>query len=292
MIYIDATELRINSRLGRHIEPLSKLFGFKSTESFIEAASRTNLESLTGADVMLTPLTLPITGAALVRKHTDAGAVFIQLKFGRDLPGSLGDRMKESLYRMRGTGAVASQCVLTYVGTLTCGKDGWAAINGRVSRPRRKYSAIMTAIWHWVLRGGVYYPVTKEESLPNILAAMDNDVKVGNVTEFWTERVTTGFTDDPLESLEKIEDWRVPFANISSLIGPARATSLMEAMKAKGATQNLGQALLWTSSPKKIRDEIGVPKMRLWGPKSFEAVREAVFGPGEEMFYLNVEVVE
>ena len=294
MIYIDASELRVNSRLARHLADLSTLFGNQPVPDFVKHCSRTNLEALTGADVMLTPLNLPITGPALIKKHIGAGAIFVQLKFGRDLPGSLGERMKESLYRMKSAGARPCQCVLMYVGSLSCGKDGWAVINGRSrQRPKRKYSGIMTAIWHWIRRGGSYYPVTREGELAQVLKAMERDLGAGSVTEFWPGKITTGFSNDPLEELEKIRDWRVAFANMSTAIGPARATSLMEAMEREGAAQNLLQAMAWTSSPKQIRDEIGVPKMRLWGPKSFEAVRKVVFGEDAgEGFYLSVEMMK
>lgn len=295
VIHIDASELRSSSRLREHIPKLYPLFKYKDADTFIQGVSRSNLEELAGADVMLTPVGLPIT-ESMIPKHIERGAVLIQLKFGRDLTSSLGDRMKESLWRMRETGARQGQCVLMYVGTLGCNRDGYAAINGKVQRPRRKYEAVMSAIWRWCRRGGVYLPVTRMSHLAETLKAIETDIARDSETFWPTKPNTEMFTDDPLEALEKIDDWRVPFSMLSKLVGPVRATALRNAMLEAGAADIFCQALLWTSAPKEVRNEMKLPRIPGWGEKTFDSVSKAVFGDcGDNVrgdMYLKLELMK
>ena len=276
MIHVDATELRSDSRFLKHVPDLYPLFGYHSEAEFIKATKRSNLETLTGADVMLTNLGLPISLTMLPR-HIEAGAVLIQLKFGRDLPSSLGERMKDSLYRMRELRAVASQCVLMYVGSLSCGRDGVAMIDGKAGRPKRSYTQVTSAIWKWCRRGGVYYPVSASALAPT-LKSMEMDIGRGK-EEFWpSPPPSEDYSEDVLEGLERVGDWRVAFATLSKRVGPVRATALRDAMLEAGAADVFIQALLWAASSKEERERLKVPRIKQWGDTVFDGVREAVFG--------------
>lgn len=120
-----------------------------------------NLEAWTGADIMLSRLSLPCKTRALLMKHIESGAILIQLKIGEDLAGSVGDRLNESLARMRSVTLRTASHWLLFVGVLTCDNEGSANINGYRTHRNLSFATIDGAIVGWIARGGVYYALSR-----------------------------------------------------------------------------------------------------------------------------------
>lgn len=102
------------------------------------------LEELTGADLMVSPLTIPAATLTLIQRHIAAGALLVQGKWSRgDLLASiLDERMHVSLAKMQEVGARPMQCVLLYVSNVPgVYEPGYGAISkwtdrgGRVEQP-------------------------------------------------------------------------------------------------------------------------------------------------------------
>lgn len=119
MRYVDSKEL----------SPQKKLVSFLDPDSYISVP---NLETLTGADIMVSPDTgLPNPSTELwVKKHIESGAHLVQIKIDHDLPQSIqDDRMKDSLSKMLQTGAMPWQCILLPIHCiLTTDENGLALI--------------------------------------------------------------------------------------------------------------------------------------------------------------------
>src|SRR4030042_3613441 len=75
------------------------------------------LEELTGADLMVSPLSLPACNQAMIKKHIEAGCLLVQGKWSMgDLEDSIHDEGRLSaLARMAECGATPRQRVLLYV---------------------------------------------------------------------------------------------------------------------------------------------------------------------------------
>lgn len=111
------------------------------------------LEELTGADLMVSPLTIPAATLTLIQRHIAAGALLVQGKWSAgDLTASLQDeRTLLSLSKMRDIvgctpgpfgGIGAAQCVLLYCGQVPipgspeyAALSKWADRGGRVEPP-------------------------------------------------------------------------------------------------------------------------------------------------------------
>ena len=280
MIYIDRSELRKNSRLYQHRWQLHSLFGgSESLTSFLSSVSTVDLEELTGADIMISPLHMPVTSSTLAH-HISAGAALIQLKFGRDLLSSLGVRLKSSLYKMRKSGAKQRQCILIFVGDIGA-KDNLATVDGQEVQPSKHYLAVTTSIYRWGQRGGIYLPVSREQFLPSILHSILRDIEMERAgvvkEEIWDVPSYDGadFDGDVL-NLTKVEDWRVVLAAIPG-VGPTLATNLRNTMLELGIADTLANALVLATMPKKGRKEKRV-KITGWGEKTHENVRGYVLG--------------
>ena len=263
MISIDSSELRPSSRLKKHHG--------KMLEN-LDVETVTGLESKTGADLMISNLQAPMTTDALVRMHVESGAFLVQLKFGSDIASSLGPRLKDSIWKMRETGAKQGQCILLFIGQLGVTRGGNATIDGRNDRPRRQYMAVNKAMLKWGLRGGIALNLTRESYLVEWLGVLEGELGQGG-EQYW--QTTTGQFEheDILQPLQKITDWRPAIAAIKG-VGVKRATNLRTAMLAEGALDTLGQALIWGST----KEWQELPKIPLWGRVTFERVRAAVVG--------------
>lgn len=172
------------------------------------------LEAMTGADFVVTPLDMPFV-PALLQKHIEAGAFLIQRKSGHDLSASVTDRMPASLARMRVLGARQAQCVLLFIGVMMSDANGEAIIDGRpvVGFNGNSYWIIQSAIEKWSERGGVYTNLSRVGLLADWLI-----LKERHIREFKHEPVHTVYdpTDalyeikknDPLQELVLVKDWR------------------------------------------------------------------------------------
>lgn len=270
MILIDSSELRPSSRFKKHYEKMSE---------GVEVV--TGLEAKTGADLMISNLQAPVTTEALIQMHVRAGAFLVQLKFGSDIASSLGPRLKDSIWKMRETGAKQGQCILLFIGQLGVKRVtrkgvpmSIATIDGRSDRPRRPYMAINKAMLKWGLRGGIALNLTRESYLVEWLSVLEGEI--GQAGEQYWQTTKGMFENDILQPLQKITDWRPAIAAIKG-VGVKRATNLREAMLREGALDTLGQALIWGST----KEWEKLPKIPLWGRVTFERVRAAVVGDEE-----------
>lgn len=286
MIYIDSSELRSNSNLQHHIPALYPLFGYESAYDLKKKASSNMLEAWTGADLMLTPLKVPVTDKTILR-HVEKGAKLVQLKFGRDLTSSLGDRLYGSLCRMQTTGARQGQCILMFVGTLGAQQGtGLAVVNGRVRRPRRQYTSVIRCLDHWDDAGGVHKMVSRPSHLAKILKNMDEDLDLfGKRREIWPDLREEFPNDDPLSPFEYVQDWRPSLAAAVKGLGFVKVTALRDAILEYGAIDNLWSGIAWGTGSVE-----GMPKIPGWGSKTFEMVKHAVIG-GDKNLLKNKRLV-
>ena len=283
MIYIDASELKSTSRLRQHVTKLRSLFGFDTEDEFISSVSVSDLESRTGADVMLTQRAMPVTDAFLAR-HLDEGAVLVQLKFGNDFPGSFGARLHESIHRMCSYPAGHHQRVLVSIGSLGCSRTGHLTVNGKSARPKKHYAAYHTAVRHWN-RFGVYHPEPRESHVAEMLKALEVGIAEPARREFWPVppkpgdfMEQEGFDELDVVPPEPVKDWRLTVATFPG-VGPKRATALKTAMEnAPGAVPELMSALQWMTATKHQRKLMDMPRIPMWGDKTFENCRAWMFG--------------
>ncbi len=122
-----------------------------------------NLEAITGADLMISLAGMPASTETLVKQHLAANAILVQRKSGLDLSSSVGTRMNSSIARMKALGAAPWQCLLLFIGVLTCSVDGNAVIDGRDTG--RPFFAIQGAISKWHDRGGTFESLPKRSLL-------------------------------------------------------------------------------------------------------------------------------
>ena len=109
------------------------------------------IEELTGADFVISPLEIPHTSEALIRRHAVKG-LCVQRKDISDLAASLrpdDNRLWNQLLRMR---QVSPLPWLLVIGDLKCNKDGKAILDGRESD--WNYSSLQGGLDFWQMRGG------------------------------------------------------------------------------------------------------------------------------------------
>jgi len=246
------------------------------------------MEADTGADIIISPLSMPIN-ATLLQRHIDAGALLVQRKSGADLPASITDgRLYHSLAKMRMTGARQFQCVLLTTGHYWPTTKGKVNIvtpsfpSGKVSRrryPQIDYAAILSAIQGWTWRGGVYAaPLTCDDEIPgwctNTERRLKQIINQGNGRELWPmppEFYDPPEANDPLQELILVTDWRKILAAFDG-VGPAKVNSLKNCMIEHGVEHTLIQALMWIAT--------GTNKIPGWGPVIRKRVTDQLGGAG------------
>lgn len=151
-----------------------------------------NLESLSGADYMLSPVDYEITKRYHVQEHLEAGAVLIALKVGGDLLSSVGDRLKGHLVKMQTyvlkpcqSGLLSVGYNLEVNGQVYIGEQSASTANVFGIEAKKifkggytpNFKALYTSELRWVLSGGVIYPtVPRLVDLPTALAAIEREV--------------------------------------------------------------------------------------------------------------------
>lgn len=153
MILIDPSELREESRLPARILTQTTLLP--------------GLEERTGADILLSPLSMPATSDYLLRQHCEAGAL-VQRKSGLDLTGSItSGRLTSQLQKMLEWN---SKPWLVVCATITADKDtGVAVIDGHSSLA---FNAVTGAFDFWQLRGGYLTILPGDEYLTGWIGNM------------------------------------------------------------------------------------------------------------------------
>lgn len=255
-VFIDPTELREGSLLG--------LDGMAYTPT-------QDLEHFTGADLMLSTQSFPATTETLLRKHIEMGAILVQRKSGLDLSASIGERMGHSLVRMQTMGARQSQCLLLFIGVLTCDRDNKAIIDGRETFA--SFWSVQGAISKWHDRGGVFESISRSSLLSDWIK-----MKMRHLAEYekepihlvWPTKPHISDTNNPLQLPQAVSDGRVTLATLPGL-GPTRVNAIWSSM----TNPSLIEALCLLTNPTTKGIE-GV------GPKTIENIR-AHFGLDEVM---------
>lgn len=202
------------------------------------------LEALTGADLLLSALDAPASTETLIRKHIAAGALLVQRKSGTDLVHSLGDRLNSSLARMHEVAPRrVGQHVLLFTGTLTCGPDGQALIDGHDAMG--KYWACVAALARWGDRGGVVETLPSDALIPqwvemrlkHLREYADPAAAVKQVYAPVEMPMDPPAPDDPLQLPVAVRDGRLVLVQLRG-IGPKLAERIWEY-----CGRNLGWAL-------------------------------------------------
>ncbi len=253
MITVEASELSSDSRLP----PIS------------DSKSSTTLEALTGADIMISPLTIPCRTEKLLRVHIKAGALLVQRKSGSDLVYSIGERINTALARMRSVGARQWQCILLSTGYYAPKFDnknsiwvGTLKADAAKGKPYiwwkdvpRSYLAFQTALRHFTYRGGVYIPLTCDDEIPSWCKCTEEELiafhtgEMSVIKQVWPSAKSYPPDDplpnDPLQEPVLVKDARVIIAQIAG-IGPVianRVWNLIISEKKKGFPN--GPEYLW-----------------------------------------------
>lgn len=223
MIFIDSSEYREGSTMP-------KVEGAIVVEG---------LESMTGADCMISGIDLPATKLALIQEHVAEKAILIQLKRSLDLAASVGLRLGESLIKMREIAPMQSQRVLLFVGTLGCDSDQRAIIDGRRvddAVPGVNYWAVQSSLDAWSERGGVVVQLSRIGLLADWLTRKEERLKkyiAEPKAYFYPEKPSIVEEDLSQQSTGlqipiKINDGRV---SLAYTIGPKKAQLMWEACK-------------------------------------------------------------
>lgn len=296
MIILDCSEQRTNS-----------------ITSIPDAKSCTWLEEKSGADLMITPLSLPLVPATF-EKHMKSGAILVQVKHGGDFTNSIGERLNTAIAKMV---ECAPYChywqrllIITgvFIPDYETGKMLVGAIgnskNGKVwiiwKDSGKDIKAYYSSLRHWIFRGGSVQQLANANDLNEWLTDTEKDLKfiLDNPTkEVWPNNLTLydpPMSDDPLQLPIRVTDFRVTLATFPG-IGPVRANELWHTLG-----PNAANILCWLSDPgdaqvkgignettKKIREYLGLDECRLWleprgdvqpefSKEQLEALNEAV----------------
>lgn len=252
MIFIDPTELRETSLLG--------------DLGNIPHQPLQDLEHYTGADLMLSPVDFPATTETLMRRHIEQGAILVQRKSGLDLTASIGERMGHSLTRMRAMGARQSQCLLLFIGVLTCNREDKAVVDGRDTFA--SFWSVQGAISKWHDRGGVFESLSRASLMADWCRMKLRHLKEyaeEPIHQVWPAKPDLTSTDNPLQLPQAINDGRVTLATLPGL-GPARVQAIWDYLQ---PDTTLATALCLLSNPEShIKDIDGI------GPKTIQNVRQ------------------
>jgi hypothetical protein len=201
------------------------------------------LEEMTGADMMISPLEAPVASEALIKVHLSKGAQLVQVKRGLDLTSSLGERMNFSLSKMRSIGARQSQCVLLFVGVLTCDAQGNALVNGRDTG--RQFMHVQSAIEGWSDRGGVVTFLPRASLISEWCRMRSRRLKkyqgAPERTSYPDSIVL--YEDAPLQLVQPVRDARKTLVTLPG-IGEERANMLWGAFG-----ERAGDILIWLTHP-------------------------------------------
>uniref|UniRef100_A0A6M3K9I7 Nuclease n=1 Tax=viral metagenome TaxID=1070528 RepID=A0A6M3K9I7_9ZZZZ len=207
------------------------------------------LERETGADLMISPKTLP-PAEGMLPLHIAAGALLVQVKRGADLVSSFGYRLNHHIARMVEVAPRQWQRVLLPVGHYGCDKNGHVTVGKEkqrkagdnrsapliiwyTARPNKDWKAYQTAMMEWVWRGGVVAESCKSSSdfwmwVENTHAKMAEAMSGDKVVWFQNpEMCDQPEWDDPLQRTRVVNDFRLTLATIPG-IGPGRATQVWD----------------------------------------------------------------
>ena len=224
MIVCDATELRQGSKLP-------DIPGVVASDI---------LEKLTGADIMVSPVSLPPKSEGLIKKHLERGAVLIQRKSGEDLIASIPTRLENSLAKMTSTAYYPYQSMLLFSGKLEISPAGMAIVNG--NETGMSYMAVIGALDAWTLRGGTYINLPSDDLIPEFLRDKEKRIQ-----DYSTHPVRYSYPVAPFQRVEDVTDWRITLATFP-LIGEARAQKVKQELIRMKLGDSLLQALVYLTN--------------------------------------------
>lgn len=203
MLFIDASERRSGTRLPQSI--------------IEQAISLDGLEAATGADMLISPLKLPLkdVNPKLLQKHIDAG-LLVQRKTGRDLSSSI-PKLNDILFRMR---QWTSRPYLLFVGVISRTRDGNAMIDNQDTG--FSWNAVDGAIQFWQLRGGMYANVPNDSYISDWVNGWLNRLRELNQSDYKELQYRM-----PQQVLVK-PDWTSFLINARVGIGEEKASVLKE----------------------------------------------------------------
>lgn len=117
------------------------------------------LEDLTGADLIISPLSIPATPNALLLRHASTG-LCVQRKTVGDLLSSFTDKDNRLWFQLSRLLEVTTLPWLLVIGDIKCNRDGLAVVDGRETS--WEYVKIIAALDWWQLRGGYVTWLSRE----------------------------------------------------------------------------------------------------------------------------------
>lgn len=287
MIVVDQTETRRKSRLALKDAEVSRI-----------------LEQMTGADVMITRLRLPVNSESMLRRHVAAGALLVQRKSLRDLVESCRRNLKVSVARMQAVGAQWWQCCVlasgvfmpdlksgkVLVGVATPHEDGRVTI--RWQKTTMSYKAFATAKRRLRFRGAWLEILSCDDEIPGWLRNTERDLELlrKGPREVYPDLERFPPPDcDPLQEVREIVDARSVIAALDG-VGPVKATMLWTTIEEfYGRTPTLGQMLVWACM--EDPDYYEVPRVPGWGPKTRQGIRDQIpLCAGQDLAILDVYI--
>jgi hypothetical protein len=216
-LFVDPGELKSNSKF-------IKCRGMAG----LEPVPLPGLETMTGADILISPLDSPKpANGFLLKMHLGQGALLVQLKFSFDLVASIIDgRFKSSQARMLATGARPNQVILLFIGLAfePEKENAELMINGQYVRnivpaaKNFKFRHYLEQRRKWALRGGIFEHITLSNSLKTwIESAAETTFNEPTSKQVW----------EPQQELFLIDDWRNVLVNLPS-VGEKKAQDIYE----------------------------------------------------------------
>jgi len=240
------------------------------------AVTSATLESVTGADVMISPISLPVASEMLIRKHVEAGAVLIQQKNGMDIIHSAqNQRLSSQLARMYEAGAKFTwQRIVMFVGRVE-EKNNRAILNGVDVGTWWQWQGIQDSLaWS---RGGTFVSLPSLDYAALWIQAIDKVLPDRIERRIHEVYAPVNFPDDlppqddPLQLPIRVEDWRRPMWALCQCakanIGPEILNSLRQTMLEHNADDTFWMALDWLTS-------FDYPKVKGLGSKRKQAVKD------------------
>ena len=264
MIILETSEARKGTRLPQSVINSSVVI--------------TGLETLTGADMVISPLSTPklpsklkdtLPHRTMLAKHTRSG-LLVQRKHGLDLITSLQDLCAIENRMISWCGRIGPK--LLGIGNFADHK-GMLMLNGNViTEVPVTYKALQAALDYWQLRGGGITMLCNAKCIPSWLNHWHQSV-LHQLDTTPTKRV---IQRAPSQRLVAEESWWIKLASISG-IGPVRAEAIANWLPDEW--QGLAYALCCLSDVENVNIS-GRPAGV--GAKTFTAIRD----------YLGIEIDE
>lgn len=252
----------------------------KTTSKFpnIPTIENAGLETLTGADFVISPLPILVTRETL-QTHITGKSLFVQRKHGYDILSF--DNLKSSIARMKECGIPQQQCILLFIGkdepqTIQNIDTDQITINGQEPYGETSYKTFLKVKALWRYRGGAVDWIPYPEVLEHWIEAQSEalqDIQEQGKREIYNTQYPQWEQDDIWQDIEEVKksDWRYTLVAGLDGFGPKLATNVKEYLISEGYGSTLYTALKCLTD----LDEDGKPvhSIKGWGKKSREKLR-------------------